>query len=111
MEGANLDADLEEALKVSFNVCVPWFLCTSVLYYRQEISILSDIRFDKLCHQMLEYPWKTVRHVHKRFVKPSMLTAGTGFDLPWAKLPGIVYGACYDMKQRLAVLQLETETQ
>lgn len=103
MAAANLDAELEKALRKSFNLSVPWFLCTSWLYYQKDIGTLSDVRFDKLCHEMLA-KWKLVVHPHKHFIKPSMLKAGTGFDLPWRKLPARVYGAAYEMGRQLREL-------
>lgn len=96
----NLDQTLAKALAKSINVAVPWFLCTSYLYYQRDISILSDQEFDKMCALMLAN-WAKIKHPHKHFIKRSHLTAGTGFDLPWRKLPAIVYGASAHMASQL----------
>jgi hypothetical protein len=88
----------------SLNVTVPWFLCTSLLYYRHEIGVLSDTAFDKMCAVMLAN-WGKIKHPHKAFIKRSHLTAGTGFDLPWHRLPSSVVGAAGQMAVEWSLLQ------
>lgn len=95
----NLDNKLRSLLETKgWNLSVPWFLCTSVLYYRWNESVLSDEVFDWMAKGMLER-WKAIKHPHKRFIKKADLMAGTGYALPYAKLPPIVYGAAYQMLQ------------
>lgn len=85
---------------------VPWFLCTSICYYRWELSVLSDSLFDTMCRDALK-GWRAIGHRHKRFIKRDMLTQGTGYNLPWGKLPGIVWGGAQSMHKELTGAYLE----
>lgn len=81
------------------NMCVPWFLMCSILYHREDRPVISDETFDWLCQQAAEH-WKTIKHRHKKFIKPGDLVAGTGYALPWRKIPRSVYSAAWALYNR-----------
>lgn len=89
-----LDTKLKCALEKSWNLSVPWFLCTSLLYYGQDESVISDALYDEMCKGML-LRWSTIKHRHKRYITEDMLRAGTGYSLK--RLPSIVHGAAHQM--------------
>lgn len=62
------------------NMLVPWFLMASYLYYIEDVSILSDTLYDRLCN-MLDQQWDSIEHFHKHLVPRADLSAGTGFAI------------------------------
>lgn len=93
-----LDDFLRDYITRNINQSVPWFLVTSFLYYRENVSVISDEAFDWLCKQMVER-WDEINHEHKQFVSLDDLRAGTGYALDWARLPGRVYGTAGELKK------------
>lgn len=81
------------------NMCVPWFLMCSILYYREDKSVILDETFDWVCRQAAEH-WETIKHRHKKFIKPVDLAAGSGYALPWRRLPRAVYSAAWALYNR-----------
>lgn len=82
----NADRLMDDCLRGDPNVAVAWFLMSSYLYYHKDISILSDERFDRLCHDMVR-DWPKLKHRHKYLIKVEDLRAGTGFALREGKYP------------------------
>ena len=68
---------------------IPHYLMSSYLYYVLDVQVLDDEEFDAICSWILE-EYQNLRHRHKRFVSRSALRAGTGFSIPFDKLPTIV---------------------
>ncbi|MER9178926.1 hypothetical protein [Mesorhizobium sp. M0767] len=75
---------------------VSWYLMLSWLYYMQDITVVHDDDFDKVCRR-LKAEWPLVKHHHKRRVSLELLDAGSGFNLK--NYPKIVIGAA----SRLAI--------
>ena len=95
----HLDGLCRAAVSRSINLAVPWFLCTSILYYRQNVSVISDDTFDTLCKDLLAH-WPTVSHPHKHFITEDDLRAGSGFALPYNQLPQRIYYAAEALKKK-----------
>jgi hypothetical protein len=92
MEIVFLDDLLENGLAKSWNMSVPWFLCTSILYYHWYIplSVIRDTTFDRMCVGMFE-KWDKIEHRHKHLIDPEK-SQKSGFYLPFTKLPQIIHG-------------------
>lgn len=103
---SNLDAKLLRLLALKgWNISVPWFLCTSLLYYAHQESVLSDPCFDDMAKGMLSR-WQGITHRHKAFISIGDLQAGTGYALKFSKLPQVIHGAAYQMLQEYKSLSL-----
>lgn len=92
----NLDFMLLGLVQENWDISIPWFLCTSYLYYEKNESVVSDETFDWLCHEMLER-FSSLRHRHKKYVSKEMLEAGTGHTINWDKMPSMIKGGAMDM--------------
>jgi hypothetical protein len=92
-----LDDKLRAGVQANINVSVPWFLCTSLLYYRDLVSVVSDEAFDWMCHEMLAR-WEEIKHPHKGLITLDDLVAGTGYALDFKRLPSIIFGAARRMR-------------
>lgn len=97
-----LDEQCRAAIKEHPDAAVSWFLCTSWLYYREDVSVISDALFDQLCKDLLAR-WAEVQHPHKRFISEDDLRAGSGFALPWHQLPSMVRWSANLMKKEAGV--------
>lgn len=84
------DGILDRVLLKSRHMLVPYFLMASYLYYKRDVSLLSDARFDKLCTE-LDAEWDDVEHRHKHLIDRDALKAGTGFQI--ADYPNMIIGA------------------
>jgi hypothetical protein len=62
----------------------------SYLYYQKDISMFSDVAFDRLCSKMLG-EWADIRHRHKALITEDDLRAGSGFAIQ--SYPALVIGA------------------
>jgi len=69
---------------------VSWYLMTSWLYYQQDICLLPDEDYNKLCVRLLE-ALPGITHKHKHLVDEDSLRAGTGYAI--VAYPGIAVGA------------------
>ena len=99
-----LDEEFQETIdEAGWNVSVPLFICTSILYYKQEESVISDGFFDSMCKKMLRR-WDRIVHPHKKYIKLSMLKQGSGYNLPFKYLPSICNGAALSMLDRYRYL-------
>ena len=67
---------------------VPYYLILSYLYYKKDVSIVSDAFFDKIANVMIGL-WNEIEHRHKDLITLDMLMAGTYLG----KYPSIVEGA------------------
>lgn len=95
----NLDAQCTEVTERRISASVPWFLTASYLYYVHDVSLLSDERFDSMCKEM-DARWDEIEHPHKHFITRADVKAGTGYALPFGRLPTIVRaGAAVFCKQ------------
>lgn len=84
-----------EACRANPNLCVPYILMASYLYYHKDVSPpTSDTEFDTICKLALD-KWDEIRHRHKKLIKRDDLRAGTLYSLPEHKYPLIVKGAAY----------------
>lgn len=79
------------------------FLGSSVAYYKLDCSPFSDPFFDKACKDALA-GWPKIKHPHKRFIKVDMLTAGTGYNLDYRKLPSMAWLLGWTMKEAVEEL-------
>ena len=64
---------------------IPYYLMLSNLYYEQNVSLIDDAEFDKLCKTLLE-KLDNLNHMHKHLVSKESLTAGTGYDIKYTNL-------------------------
>ena len=67
------------------NMLIPYYLMLSYLYYEQNVSLIDDAEFDKLCKTLLE-KLDNLNHMHKHLVSKESLTAGTGYDIKYTIL-------------------------
>lgn len=66
------------------------YLTASILYYRQNISILSDHKFDLLCrYLLLRYDIIKEKLWNKELFSKERLNAGTAYDIK--KYPAAIY--------------------
>lgn len=72
------------------NVAVPWYLVTSWLYYRHDISVIPDDDYNELALRLME-SWDTIDHRHKHLITLDDLKAGTGYAI--TEYPEIVRSA------------------
>ena len=49
------------------NMLIPYYLMLSYLYYEQNVSLIDDAEFDKLCKTLLE-KLDNLNHMHKHLV-------------------------------------------
>ena len=70
------EKDIEKVLSYSNNMRVPYYLMLSYLYYKRDISIVSDGFFDNMAKSMLS-DWDNISHMHKHLITTDMLEAGT----------------------------------
>ena len=77
----NRDVTCQQLIESNHNLLVPWYLMASYLYYHEDVSLLSDSLYDRLCKQ-LDAEWDSIDHRHKRLVDRASLTAGTGYTIP-----------------------------
>lgn len=77
------------------NLCVPFILMASYLYYIKEIDPpTSDTEFDALCKLML-VEWANITHPHKKLIKKADLKAGTLYALREDHYPLMTRGAAF----------------
>ena len=67
------------------NMLVQYYLMLSYLYYEQNVSLIDDAEFDKLCKTLLE-KLDNLNHMHKHLVSKEALTAGTGYDIVYTNM-------------------------
>ena len=67
------------------NMLIPYYLMLSYLYYEQNVSLIDDAEFYKLCKTLLE-KLDNLNHMHKHLVSKESLTAGTGYDIKYTNL-------------------------
>ena len=65
-------------------LCVK-YICASYLYYEKDFSVMSDIEFDNLCHELYNCVDDST-HWANYLVDKEALLAGTGFNL-FGKVP------------------------
>ena len=70
------EANIEKVLSYSNNMRVPYYLMLSYLYYKRDISIVSDGFFDNMAKHMLSN-YESIEHMHKYLITTDMLEAGT----------------------------------
>ena len=64
----------------SFNVMYMAYLEHSVRYYEQDVSLISDELYDRLCKALLRH-WHSFNHSLKHLTDVSALQAGSGYHL------------------------------
>ena len=82
------ESDIEKVFEISPNMRVPYYLILSYLYYKRDISIVSDAFFDNLAKEILS-DYENISHYHKHFLTKEMLEAGTYLG----KYPSVVSGS------------------
>ena len=85
-----------DLLKGSVDRCVSWYLMASYLYYREDLSLISDGLFDSICDKILG-EWKTIKHPHKKYITREGLKAGSGFYIK--KYPTITIVSAHQVYQ------------
>lgn len=68
---------------------VPWFLGASYLYYIRDVSLLSDVLYDKLA-KAIKGSWPLISHPHKYLITESDLEAGSLYPLRAEDYPAMV---------------------
>ncbi|GAB5503438.1 DNA ligase LigA-related protein [Pyruvatibacter sp.] len=76
----NRDVRCSEIIQSKPHMLVPWYLMASYLYYWEDISLLSDSLYDRLCKQLLDQ-WDSIEHRHKGLIDRESLASGTGYAL------------------------------
>lgn len=87
---------------------VPWYLITSWLYYKRDISLLPDEDYDRLCKFLLDR-WNSIEHRHKHYVDFEGLSAGTGYAL--TEYPEIVLGAASSLAREDGLVEWNNASQ
>jgi hypothetical protein len=64
--------------RLSGGQLVAFYLMASYLYYKQDISLMRDDEYDRLCVR-LDAEWDQIVHPHKVLIDRGALTAGTGY--------------------------------
>ena len=64
---------------------VPFYLIYCYLYYKKNISLISDSEFDNICKDLLEN-WDNINHMHKHLISRESLEAGTGYDIEYTSM-------------------------
>ena len=82
------ESDIQTVFEISPNMRVPYYLILSYLYYKRDISIVSDAFFDNLAKEILS-DYENISHYHKHFLTKDMLEAGTYLG----KYPSVVSGS------------------
>lgn len=85
-------------VKANHNLLIPYYLMLCFLYYKHDISMVSDSFFDRLC-KALELRYSILEHCHKHLVDVEALQAGTGFNIVF--YPQIVQGAAVQLAVEL----------
>jgi len=70
---------------VGVNKLVPFYIMSSYLYYKLDVSIFNDHEFNDIC-QRLKQEYTNITHPHKEYVKLHNLEASTGFNIKFTKL-------------------------
>lgn len=65
---------------------VPLYLMSCYLYYKRDVSIISDSKFDRLCQKLYEN-FDKLQHPHKWLLSKESLKAGTGYEFDWDNPP------------------------
>lgn len=65
--------------EISVNRCVPYYLMSSYLYYKEDKFVLHDNDYDLLCKRIIK-EWDSITHFHKHFIDLDSLKAGTGYS-------------------------------
>ena len=81
-ENGSFDNVVRECFKKNKNSCISFFLSASYCYYILYQSLMTDEAFDKLCKWMLEN-YDSLEHEHKHLVTKEMLSAGSGYNIPY----------------------------
>ena len=78
----------------SINLAVPWYLMAAYAYYEEDDPILDDATFDRLAKKILK-DWDEIDHIHKDYLTPDMLEAGTFIG----EYPSRIKGALENVRQ------------
>lgn len=80
MKPAEREAQIEKQIRDQPQTLVFYYLGLSWLYYEQDMSLVPDELFDRICKRLLdEFP--QIQHRHKHLVDLESLRAGTGYAL------------------------------
>jgi len=71
---------------------VAWYLMTSFLYYKHDISIITDPCYDHMCAWLKDH-LDEIDHPHRHLVDKGALDAGTAYHLTEADYPAMTKGA------------------
>jgi hypothetical protein len=91
-----LDGYVGAILTANPNMLIPHYLMHSYLYYVMDDPVVSDSMFDTVCKRLL-VELDGLSHMHKPLVDPSLLVAGSGFNL---QFPGMVVGAAIPAQEQ-----------
>jgi hypothetical protein len=81
----------KEEGEVDINLLVPFYLMSSFLYYKEDLSPLTDHKYDMLCKKLLKH-WDDIEHQHKKYIDKEALSSGTGYYINWDELPSRIKG-------------------
>jgi len=92
--------DFNTVLNGGINRCVSWFLVHSYLYYRCDVSRITDSQFDALCKRLLT-EFDTITHKHKKLLTKEGLRSGSGFYIPEEDYPMVVKNVAFRLQNNL----------
>lgn len=90
-----LDEELDRQITVQPNQIIKWFLMASWLYYINDISILSDERYDLLAKQIYD-SWDDLSSMHKHVIRKDDLMCGSLYYLKDEDYPTIIVSLACD---------------
>lgn len=78
--GGTYDEAAREAFKINPASAISFYLAASYLYYRKDISILSDSCYDGICKWLLKNI-DNLEHTNHNLVDKEALKAGTAYHI------------------------------
>jgi hypothetical protein len=90
-----LDEELDRQIDENPNQAIKWLLMASWLYYINDISILSDSRYDLLTTQVYNW-WNDLTHMHKNVIHRDSLICGSLYYLKDEDYPSMIVSLACD---------------
>lgn len=71
---------------------VTFYLMASYLYYFEDMQLMADTEYDKVCTR-LDKEWDSIDHPHKKYIDREALGATTGYHMNREDYPLIAINA------------------
>jgi NAD-dependent DNA ligase len=81
------------------NMLVPYYLMYSYLYYKKDISMITDEEYDRICKELYK-EWKNIEHFHKPLINKEALLSGTGYTLKYPDRVKYAAEALVNLKEK-----------